>query len=100
MQKFLLKTSPSPDQHRTNFGEASIEPRHHLSSTARTQAANTKYTVIASPAPSLSPALLVPVPQKARPSLNFEPGRAAGPELCISTKGLRSYGDVEKDNIV
>ena len=40
--------------------------------------------MIASFEPGMSPALLVRAPQKARPGLNFGPGRATGPKLCIS----------------
>ena len=35
--------------------------------------------------PGMNPAPLIRAPQKARPGLNFGPGRAAGPELCISS---------------
>ena len=79
--KILQKPSLSPDLHRTKSAESSIEPGQHLSSTARSPA---EYTVIASPKPGMSPALSVRVPQKARPGLNFEPGRVTGPERCIS----------------
>ena len=41
---------------------------------------------MAFPEPGISPALLVRASQKARPGLNFGPGRAAGPELCISNQ--------------
>ena len=83
--KNLQKPSPSPDRHRTKSAEPSIEPGQHLPSTARSPAANALCIVIASPEPGISPALVVQAPQKARPVLNFEPGRAAGPELCISS---------------
>ena len=91
MQKFIEKLSPSPDGHCTKSGKPRTEPSKHLSSTARSPATNTYYIVIATPEPTMSPALLVRVPQKARPGLNFDPGRSAGPELCISSRYLCTY---------
>ena len=83
--KFLQNPSPSPDKHRTKSGGPSIEPRYYFSSTTLSLARNTQYIAIAFPEPSISPAPLVRVPQKAQPGLNFVPGRKAGPELCISS---------------
>ena len=63
-----------------------IEPSQHIASTARSPAVNKQCIVIASPDPSMIPALLFLVSQKAWQGLNFELGLATSPQHCTSPR--------------
>ena len=93
MQQFLKRPSPSAYRHRTKSDEPSVEPSQHFQALheARKPIHITSWSLLPSsrlihpcpPRAPMIPAPLVRILQKARPGLNFEPGWAAGPELCI-----------------
>ena len=83
---------PGPDRHRTKSAEPASSPAS-IFQAPHEPSTQCIIRCDCLPRAGISPALVVRAPQKARPGLNFGPGRAAGPELCISSLHHLRWGE-------